>query len=141
MNWNYWNRRMYKECKLLTDKFCLLVKYERLVLHTEATVRRVMRFLNETFVQEQLQHERHIGEEVVLAKNEWSAEQVRKPVNTNGLGHPWVDKVPDIDLDVIKKSASFLKTFGYNLTIGIENEIKNKTKPTNSTKPDIIYIF
>jgi len=79
--WYEFNRDNMRECKKIGPDFCLIVKYEDLVLHPEKTLKNVMKFLNEEWNNELLRHHDHI-DNITLSKFEWSTDQVIKPINT-----------------------------------------------------------
>ena len=64
------------QCEKVGNKFCLMIRYEDLVLHPEATLRRIMKFLGEEWSGKLLKHQDFIGTDIVLSKTEWSTLQV-----------------------------------------------------------------
>ena len=72
---------------------CLPVYYEQLVLHPEKEMRKVLKFVNISWDDSILQHEKYIGKKILLSKSGLSTNQVIKPINLNGLTN-WVGKIP-----------------------------------------------
>ena len=91
--WNNIIEHMYAQCMSVGPDSCMPVYYEQLVLHPEATMRRVLDFLNVGWNESVIHHEQFIGKEISLSKVERSSDQVIKPVNLEALSN-WVGKIP-----------------------------------------------
>ena len=132
---------MYSQCISIKDR-CLPVYYEQLVLHPEAEIRKVLKFLDipwsdtvfnfliihSNFILFNLQvlnHDKYIGDKIQLSKTEKSSDQVIKPVNLEGL-YTWTGKISDNILKSIDTLAPMLKELGYD----------TKSKFPNYGKPD-----
>jgi protein-tyrosine sulfotransferase len=70
-------------------------------------------FLNITWHEAVLQHEKFIGDEISLSKNERSSDQVIKPVNLEAL-NSWVGKIPFDVVQQIDKMAPMLRRLGFD---------------------------
>ena len=112
-NWNSLIERMYSQCVAIGLDRCLPVYYEQLVLHPERELRNILSFLNLSWNDNVLNHEKYIGAKISLSKTEKSSDQVVKPVNLEGLDL-WFDKIPDRILDDIDNLAPMLKKLGYD---------------------------
>lgn len=91
--WNNIIEHMYAQCIDVGAETCLPVYYEQLVLHPEKSMRKILSFLNITWNDAVLHHEKFIGDEISLSKVERSSDQVIKPVNLEALSS-WVGKIP-----------------------------------------------
>ncbi|VVD05857.1 unnamed protein product, partial [Leptidea sinapis] len=60
--WNHAVEMMYQQCRTLGPQRCLLVRYEALVLAPEPTLRRVLKFLDLSWDEAVLHHERYINQ-------------------------------------------------------------------------------
>lgn len=74
--WIAFNEHVSHSCSNIGTQFCLIVKYEDLVLHPEKVLRKVMLFLDEEWTDELLRHQDHIGKEIKISKTEWSTHQI-----------------------------------------------------------------
>lgn len=89
------------------------VYYEQLVLHPEKTTKDIFKFLNITWNEAVLHHEKYIGDEISLSKVERSSDQVIKPVNLEALAN-WVGKIPPDVVADMDKIAPMLTRLGYD---------------------------
>ncbi|XP_046964690.1 protein-tyrosine sulfotransferase [Vanessa cardui] len=113
--WNHAVELMYQQCKTLGPTRCLLVRYEALVLAPEATMRRVLSFLDLPWDDAVLHHERYINQPngVALSNVERSSDQVVRPVNLDALDK-WVGQIPaDVRADMAEL-APMLSVLGYD---------------------------
>jgi hypothetical protein len=74
--WNSYNYIVNIQCKHVGSEYCLLVKYEDLVMKTKETVKKIADFLNLTWTDEFLHHERYVGNKVIVSETEWSTDQM-----------------------------------------------------------------
>ena len=74
--WHDFNRIASYECSKVGKNICLAIKYEDLVKKTEKILRIILEFLGEKWYSDMLQHQKHIGDSVILSKVEWSSDQV-----------------------------------------------------------------
>lgn len=87
-----WNRvvdYMNKQCEYVGSEFCHKVFYEKLVTNPEPVLRELMTFLNVTWTDEFLRHEKHIGDQIKLSNQEWSSLQIVKKIYTDALNPYW----------------------------------------------------
>ena len=97
--------------------YCLIVKYEQLILHPTRELKRIMSFLNETFVDELLQHEKFIGARIQVSKTEWSTDQIMKPIHSKSLT-TWIDEpIAGFETQKVHYLLPMLKTFNYSFDI------------------------
>jgi len=111
--WSTIIEHMYAQCIEVGAQHCLPVYYEQLVLHPEKTMRQIMTFLNVTWNEAVLHHEKFIGGEISLSKVERSSDQVIKPVNLEALTS-WVGKIPADVMADMDKTAPMLRKLGYD---------------------------
>ena len=115
-SWNLFNKKVNNQCRDVGQEFCLRIKYEDLVMETNATMREVIKFLNETWEDQLLEHQKFIGSEITVSKIEWSTDQIKKPINKDSLTN-WLYKIPYLTEKEIRQSAPMIEFFGYNLTV------------------------
>jgi protein-tyrosine sulfotransferase len=60
-----------------------------------------------------LNHEKYVGKEIALSKNDISTDQVIKPINLKAL-NKWVGKIPEEALKTIDATAPMLSKLGYD---------------------------
>ena len=111
--WNIMIEQMYAVCNEVGPKSCLPVYYEQLVLHPEKTMKIVLKFLNITWNDAVLNHEKFIGKKISISKNERSSDQVIKPINL-GAFNSWVGKIPADVVNQMEKIAPMLRHLGYD---------------------------
>ena len=114
--WNDQNMLMNQQCQEIGSDLCMPVKYEDLVTDTNKTMHAVINFLGENWDDNMLRHQDFIGTEIAIAQDEWSTDQVKKPVYQDSLTS-WIDKIPFLSSEEILQIAPMFKDFGYNLTV------------------------
>lgn len=127
--WDNYTEFIDYECEEnLGSDFCIQIKYEDLVMEPRRELEKVMKFLNESWTDELLRHEQHIGGEVAVSKIEWSTNQIKKEINNASLSyHVWLDQMPYYNPDQIKRNM--LVKYGYDLRIGYNKS--QSTLPPN----------
>ena len=118
--WSSIIEHMYAQCIDVGPETCMPVYYEQLVLHPEKTMKNILSFLNITFNDAVLHHEKFIGDEISLSKVERSSDQVIKPVNLEALSS-WVGKIPSDVLAQMDMIAPMLRRLGYDPTANPPN--------------------
>jgi protein-tyrosine sulfotransferase len=113
-NWNEFNSDVYHQCVQLGRRKCLTVHYEKLVLRLKDSMKRVVSFLNVTWTEDFLHHEKFVGGEIRVAEIEWSTPQIKLPVYAASL-LAWQQKTRFLPREV-HSMASFYQVLGYNLT-------------------------
>jgi hypothetical protein len=68
-----------------------------------------------------LHHENHFNDEIKVSKLEWSTNQIKNKINTNGLKPVWLEKLHDYNHNFVNKEM--LKRFGYDLTLGADRKV------------------
>jgi protein-tyrosine sulfotransferase len=68
MLWDRGISVMVEQCQQVGPNVCLMVHYEQLVLHPNATIGNILKFLNLTWVDSVLHHEELIGKKISLSK-------------------------------------------------------------------------
>jgi protein-tyrosine sulfotransferase len=111
--WSSIIEHMYAQCIEVGPETCMPVYYEQLVLHPEKQMKSILSFLNISFNDAVLHHEKFIGDEISLSKVERSSDQVIKPVNLEALTS-WVGKIPQDVLDQMDTIAPMLRRLGYD---------------------------
>ena len=132
--WSTLNKQMDQQCRVVGPDFCMRIKYEDLVMETNRTMREVVKFLNETWEEQLLEHQKFIGSEIAVSKIEWSTDQIKKPINKDSLTS-WLSKIPSLTEHEIRQAAPMIETFGYNLTANLtDNTEKPKEVTQHSSK-------
>ncbi|XP_038059174.1 protein-tyrosine sulfotransferase 1-like [Patiria miniata] len=113
--WNLAVENMYNQCMQLGPNICLPVFYEKLVLHPEEWMRKILTFLDIPWDDSVLHHEDTVGKPggISLSKKEKSTDQVIKPVNLEALTK-WVGHIPQDVMDNIDTIAPMLAKLGYD---------------------------
>jgi len=112
-SWSIFNKIVGDQCNALGKSSCLMVKYEELVLELEKTMKKVVDFLNLTWTDNFLKHERFIGDKVKVSDTEWSTDQIKKPIYKNSMRN-WIH-VKDYNETDLKSYAHVLESFGYQV--------------------------
>ena len=76
LKWYEFNTFVSEVCDRIGPKNCITIKYESLVLEPEKKLRKIMKFLGETWNKSLLEHHNHIGNNILLSKTEWSSHQI-----------------------------------------------------------------
>ncbi|XP_033628443.1 protein-tyrosine sulfotransferase 1-like [Asterias rubens] len=113
--WSIAVENMYNQCMQVGSDICLPVYYEKLVLHPEDWMRKILTFLNIPWDDSVLHHEDTVGKPggISLSKREKSTDQVVKPVNLEALTK-WVGHIPKDVMDNIETLAPMLSKLGYD---------------------------
>jgi protein-tyrosine sulfotransferase len=117
-SWSTYNKLIDTECAEMGSSYCITIRYEDLVTNAPLVLRRVVRFLNETWTDELLQHEKYFGSQIKVSKLEWSTLQIKNKIYNNSLIPIWINAIPDYNGNAIDKTI--LKKYGYNLTLGMD---------------------
>jgi protein-tyrosine sulfotransferase len=116
-SWNSYNRQIDMDCDRLGPAYCITVRYEDLIANTKTVLQRVVAFLNETWTDELLRHEKHFGDQIKVSNLEWSTLQIKNKIYNDSLAPIWLDHIPDYNPAMI--NTQVLKRYGYNLTLGV----------------------
>ncbi|XP_068600856.1 protein-tyrosine sulfotransferase 1-like [Brachionichthys hirsutus] len=113
--WNSAVETMFSQCRAAGESRCLPVRYERLVLHAEEEMKKLLHFLQLQWDPSVLHHEELIGKAggVSLSMVERSTDQVMKPVNTDALSK-WVGHIPSDVVSDMAEIAPMLARLGYD---------------------------
>jgi hypothetical protein len=111
-DWNTLNVIVNKQCKQVGPSYCQVVKYEDLIKKTKETLKSVVDFLNITWTDEFLNHEKYVGDKVVVSKTEWSTTQIEKKIYKDSLTS-WVGQIEFESEKILEKNYNMLKEFGY----------------------------
>jgi hypothetical protein len=114
--WNLMYKKAWAECLDLTDKRCLMIKYENLITNPETVLRNLCNFLHIEFTQSFLQHYKYIGSKIFLENNGWSSDQVKKPIYKDSL-MPWIGKV-SYNKSLVNATIEMLHVLDYNIDFG-----------------------
>ena len=111
--WNDNVNGMWNQCRVLGE-YCLMVKYEDLVLHPRSTLHTIVNFAGVEWHDWLMEHEKHM-DMIGLSGVEKSTDQVKKPLYTDSL-MAWVGQIPvDVEQD-IRAIAPMIATLGYDIT-------------------------
>ncbi|XP_077976174.1 protein-tyrosine sulfotransferase A-like [Styela clava] len=117
MNFRKWdedNIIILNKCEELGKKYCLLVKYEQLILKPVTQTKRIFKFLGIPWNDEVLHHERHINKSLILRSEEYVSEDLFKPLHLNGL-KSWFGNLPkEIEENLGHNGIGQLMYFDYN---------------------------
>ena len=86
-DWNEFNTKAHSQCESIGPSVCQLVHYEELVRNTSHVLTRLVRFLDITWRDELLSHDKFVGEKVKVSETEWSTNQIRRKINTDSLAN------------------------------------------------------
>lgn len=111
--WNLFINNVVQQCTDVGQEKCMIVYYEKLVLNPEKILKVIMNFIGEKWENSLLNHEKYIGEEIVVSKSEWSSQQIKNPINMNAI-NSWSGKLPTEIFSDIKNLAPMLKALGYD---------------------------
>ena len=111
--WNTYAKQAVRNCESAGPDICLMVRYETLILHPKETILKVMEFLNETYTEDLLQHEKFIGDRIKLSPTEWSSDQVKKAIHRESLVEWIKNPVQGYDKAIIDRSVPMLKMLNY----------------------------
>ena len=122
---------MYQQCTRLTESHCIIVKYENLITQSKKEIKRVLDFLGESWSDNVMKHHELIGSEVELSKQEWSSQDIVKPINSLSL-NSWENLTFDPNIYVKKYAYKLFQKLNYTLDkpeAKIDDEIlKNNEK-------------
>lgn len=112
--WNSAMSSMYTQCSKLGPSVCLPVYYEQLVLHPKQWMQKILNFLDVSWNETVLHHEKHIDNgDISLSKLERSTDQVIKPINIEALSK-WVGHIPADVVEEMDQVAPMLRKLGYD---------------------------
>jgi hypothetical protein len=109
--WNSYNSIVLRQCRKVGSK-CLKVKYEDLVTDTKNTLKKVVNFLDLSWTDEFLHHEKYVGNKIVVSQTEWSTDQIKQKIYTESLRN-WVGNV-NYNENEVRKLFPMLSELGYN---------------------------
>jgi protein-tyrosine sulfotransferase len=111
--WNLVNSIFYEKCRIIGKENCIIVKYESLVNNKQDVIKIVVDFLNLTWNDEFLNHEKYINTKIMVKNNEWSSNQVKENVHNKSI-LKWKNEKLKINNNLIK-TLSMFDLFGYKL--------------------------
>ena len=113
--WNAQIKSMNDQCNELGEERCLKVPYEQLVLHPRKWMEKILEFLELTWAEDVLHHEKQFIESngMNLSKLERSSAQVVKPINSEALTR-WVGHIPEDVVAEMGDVAPMLAKMGYD---------------------------
>ncbi|XP_066502813.1 tyrosylprotein sulfotransferase 1, like [Hoplias malabaricus] len=137
IKWSRAIEAMYDQCLSASERTCLPVYYEQLVLHPEQEMRKLLHFLDLPWDRVVLHHEQLIGKVggVSLSKVERSTDQVVNPVNTEALSK-WVGSIPEDVVKDMDNIAPMLRRLGYDPFGNPPDYGTPDHLPLNNTKQD-----
>ena len=113
--WNAAITKMNDQCTELGTEHCLKVPYEQLVLHPRKWMQKILEFLELSWTEDVLHHEKQINKPsgISLSNVEQSSDQVVKPVNLDAISK-WVGHIPEDVVADMAEIAPMLKAMGYD---------------------------
>ena len=112
ITWNNYNSVVYEQCVKIGKEHCMMVKYEDLVIKSKQTVMSVAQFLDLTWSEDFLSHEKYVGSKIAVSESEWSTDQIKNPIYTKSVDG-WKGKIEGYDRFRVKLVDRMLETFGY----------------------------
>jgi protein-tyrosine sulfotransferase len=113
IKWNRLYENAESDCQLIGSNQCTFIKYEDLVEHTETTMVLAARFLEIPFTDAFLNHQKYVGNKIILEKYGWSSGQVNRSIYRDSL-KPWVSKV-SYDKWNLSKTIPMFDKFKYQI--------------------------
>jgi hypothetical protein len=112
-NWETLNRKVYSQCKRAGRDRCLIVHYEKLVLDFRKTMRKVVKFLQVEWTDNFLHHETFIGTRIKISEEEWSHQDIQKPIYVKSLTS-WTNETV-FNATELSVLGGMCNTLGYRL--------------------------
>ena len=110
--WNSYNSLVNADCKRVGPSYCKIVKYEDLIQNQNETLRYLIKFLDLSWTDEFLHHEKYVGNKIVVSQTEWSTDQIKQKIYTESLRN-WVGNV-NYNENEVRKLFPMLSELGYN---------------------------
>ncbi|RNA39424.1 hypothetical protein BpHYR1_051457, partial [Brachionus plicatilis] len=110
--WNSKNKNAYNQCIETGRDFCKIIYYSKLVANPEEETRKMAEFLNLEWTERFLNHQKYLGNEIKLAKHEYSLYGLKKQINSDSLNN-WVGKISDYDEELVTKEIDMLRTYKF----------------------------
>ncbi|CAF0820017.1 unnamed protein product [Brachionus calyciflorus] len=112
-SWIYYNLNVKKQCDEIGENFCLMVRYEDLVTESIKKIKQIVEFIQLTWTNNFLNHEKYVGSKIIISNTEWSNQQIKRPIHTKSIDLWKVNlesflKINDNEKNIIKK-------FGYEI--------------------------
>ncbi|RNA41972.1 hypothetical protein BpHYR1_031511 [Brachionus plicatilis] len=121
-SWNNFMKNALEECKMAGDEYCLKVYYEKLVKNPDNEIKNVINFIGERWHNSLLNHEKYIGDEIVVSKSEWSTGQIKNKIHTKSISL-WKKNLPKNFIKNFKTYAPMLSLLRYDNETCFENFI------------------
>ena len=109
--WDGNNNIINTDCQKLGPNVCKRVRYEDLIINTKQVVKDITQFLDLSWTDEFLHHEKYVGNKIAISKIEWSTNQIKQKIYNDSL-RVWEGKV-DYDQKLSDNKFKMLKVFGY----------------------------
>lgn len=110
--WNWKNRNAYKQCMETGPNYCKIIYYNKLVSEPRQEIEHMAKFLNLTWTDKFLNHQKYLRKDIILAKREFSIYGLKKKINNNSLNN-WVGKIADYNEDIVFKQIDMLQTYKF----------------------------
>lgn len=110
--WNWKNQNAYKQCMETGTSYCKIIYYNKLVNEPKQEIEEMVKFLNLSWTDKFLNHQKYLRKDIILAKREFSIYGLKKKINNNSLNN-WVGKVTDYNEDIVLKQIDMLQTYKF----------------------------
>lgn len=111
--WNRVNKIGYEACQKMGNSVCHLVRYESLVTEPEPLLRNLMKFLNLTWTDDLLHHEKYIEhKKLSISKDPHYKKFPRKMISNSSIGK-WRGRVAKFHNKAFLKRFEMLQELNY----------------------------
>ncbi|RNA43352.1 hypothetical protein BpHYR1_027322 [Brachionus plicatilis] len=111
----YWDEMLkvsYNQCLNKGEKYCLMVRYEKLVTQPKSEIKKMVDFLDIEWTDKMLNHEKYVGTEIKISKKEWSKKGMEKKINSDSLQN-WKGNIPGYNHTIVMDTFKMLKVLNY----------------------------
>jgi protein-tyrosine sulfotransferase len=122
-DWNEANNNTYSQCLQVGSGRCLVIHYERLVMNSKGTMKRVAEFLGLSWSDAFLHHETLIGAKIKVSEVEWSTVQIKSKIYLDSMS-AWANSTW-FNLTDLSEHAAMFKIFGYDMNVTHHEYLKN----------------
>lgn len=111
-SWHDYHAIVQMQCGIIGNKYCKVVRYEDLVLNLKEKTKEISDFLNITWTENFLNHEKFVNSKIKISKTEWSSDQIKKAVYFDALKN-WQDKF-NFTKEIMDPYLSIMSDYGYS---------------------------
>lgn len=111
--WNTKNTLGLRYCNSMGPKYCHMVKYEDLVTQPEPAIRSITSFLDLTWTDELLHHDRYLKTNISLSNQPIFSDMQKSQINNHSIGK-WRNNIPGYNQKLIDDNIFMLKQLNYH---------------------------